>query len=89
MKWIVMVVLIASLFALLFVVIKKKLGFGWLTVFGTHMVLATLGLYLVNFSELMSAVYIPLNPVTIGTVTVLGLPGVALLYGLKLYLIGS
>ncbi|OAB43581.1 pro-sigmaK processing inhibitor BofA family protein [Paenibacillus glacialis] len=89
MKWIVMGVLILSLFALLFIVLKKKLGFGWLTVFGTHMVLATVGIYLVNFSGLITTVYIPLNPVTIGTVTVLGLPGVALLYGLKIYLISS
>ncbi|OAB47786.1 pro-sigmaK processing inhibitor BofA family protein [Paenibacillus antarcticus] len=89
MRWIAMGVLIVSLFAILFIVIKKKLGLGWLTVFGTHLVLATLGIYLVNYSGLMTSVYIPLNPITIGTVTVLGLPGVALLYGLKLYLIGS
>lgn len=89
MKWIVSGVLIVSLISLLYIVIKRRLGFGWLTVFGTHMVLATLGIYLVNFSGFMTAVYIPLNPVTIGTVTVLGLPGVVLLYGLKFFLIGS
>jgi inhibitor of the pro-sigma K processing machinery len=89
MEWVVMGVLIVSLFALTFIVIKKKLGFSWLTVFGTHMVLASLGIYVVNFSGLMTAVYIPLNPVTIGAVTILGLPGVALLYGLKVFIIGS
>ncbi|WP_438348237.1 pro-sigmaK processing inhibitor BofA family protein [Paenibacillus sp. FA6] len=89
MKWIVIGILIVSLCALTYIVIKKKLGFGWLTVFGTHMVLASLGIYLVNFSGLMTAVYIPLNPVTIGTVTILGLPGVALLYGLKIFIMKS
>ena len=89
MKWIVTGVLVISLFSLLYIVVKKRLGLGWLTVFGTHMVLATLGIYLVNFSGLMTAVYIPINPATIGTVMVLGLPGVALLYGLKIIVIGS
>lgn len=87
-KLIVMGVLCVSLLLLLFIVFKKKIGFGWLTVFGVHLVLAALGLYLVNFSGLMTEVYIPLNPATIGTVTVLGLPGVALLYGLKITLMG-
>lgn len=89
MTWFVIGVLVISLFSLLYIVLKKRLGLGWLTVFGTHMVLATLGIYLVNFSGLITAVYIPINPVTIGTVMVLGLPGVALLYSLKFMLIGS
>ncbi|MBE9917673.1 pro-sigmaK processing inhibitor BofA [Paenibacillus donghaensis] len=77
-----------SLLLLLMIVVRKKIGFGWLTAFGTHLVLAALGLYIVNFSGLIPEVYIPLNPTTVGTVTVLGLPGVALLYGLKLSLMG-
>lgn len=88
MRLAVMGVLLVSLMLLLFIVVRKKIGFGWLTVFGTHMVLAALGLYLVNFSGLLTEVYIPLNPTTVGTVMVLGLPGVALLYGLKVSLMG-
>ncbi|OZB90016.1 pro-sigmaK processing inhibitor BofA family protein [Paenibacillus sp. XY044] len=87
-KMLIWGVLGVSLFLLLFIVFKKKLGFGWLTMFGAHLVLAALGLYLVNYSGLLSEVYIPLNPATIGTVTVLGLPGVAMLYGLKITLMG-
>ncbi|MNI91366.1 SigmaK-factor processing regulatory protein BofA [compost metagenome] len=49
--------------------------------------LAALGIYVVNFSGLLTEVYIPLNPATIGTVLVLGLPGVVLLLGLKLTMI--
>ena len=82
-------VLVVSLCALTYIVIKKRLGFGWLTVFGTHMILASLGIYLVNFSGWITAVYIPINPVTIGTVTILGLPGVALLYALKIFIMKS
>ncbi|MWV47649.1 pro-sigmaK processing inhibitor BofA [Paenibacillus sp. HJL G12] len=88
MRLAVMGIMILCLFLLLFIVVRKKIGFGWLTVFGTHLVLAALGLYLVNFSGLIPEVYIPLNPTTIGTVTVLGLPGVALLYSLKISLMG-
>ncbi|MEC0242649.1 pro-sigmaK processing inhibitor BofA family protein [Paenibacillus dokdonensis] len=88
MRLAVMGVLLVSLLLLLFIVVRKKIGFGWLTVFGTHLVLAALGLYLVNFSGIMTEVYIPLNPTTVGTVMVLGLPGVALLYGLKISLMG-
>ncbi|GIP30736.1 hypothetical protein J23TS9_58660 [Paenibacillus sp. J23TS9] len=88
MRLAVMGVLLVSLLLILFIVVRKKIGFGWLTVFGTHLVLAALGLYLVNFSGLMTEVYIPLNPTTVGTVMVLGLPGVALLYGLKISLMG-
>ncbi|WP_136607635.1 pro-sigmaK processing inhibitor BofA family protein [Paenibacillus dokdonensis] len=88
MRLAVMGVLLVSLLLLLLIVVRKKIGFGWLTVFGTHLVLAALGLYLVNFSGFMTEVYIPLNPTTVGTVMVLGLPGVALLYGLKISLMG-
>ncbi|XMB26870.1 pro-sigmaK processing inhibitor BofA family protein [Paenibacillus sp. BR2-3] len=86
MKAAAMGVLIVSAILLIFIVIRKRLGWGWITLFGTHLVLAAVGLYLVNFSGLVSGVYIPLNPVTIGTVTLLGLPGVVMLLGLKITL---
>jgi inhibitor of the pro-sigma K processing machinery len=79
-------VLIVSAILLISIVIRKRLGWGWISLFGTHLVLAALGLYLVNFSGLISGVYVPLNPVTIGTVTLLGLPGVLMLLGLKITL---
>lgn len=79
-------VLSVSLLSLVLIVFRKKLGFGWLSLFGTHLILAALGIYIVNFSGLITDVYIPLNPATIGTVTILGLPGVAMLLGLKVIL---
>ncbi|WP_150275790.1 pro-sigmaK processing inhibitor BofA family protein [Paenibacillus tepidiphilus] len=81
-----LIILIVSGLLLLFVVLRKKLGFAWLTVFGTHLILAALGIYIVNFSGLLTDIYLPLNPATIGTVTVLGLPGVIMLIGLKISL---
>ncbi|MOA19058.1 SigmaK-factor processing regulatory protein BofA [compost metagenome] len=87
MKTILTVTLIISLFLLLYIWITRKLGFAWLTRLGLHVVLAALGIYIVNFSGLITEVYIPLNPITIGTVLILGLPGVVLLLGLKLSMI--
>ncbi|CQR51305.1 pro-sigmaK processing inhibitor BofA family protein [Paenibacillus riograndensis] len=79
-------VLVLSGLLLLLIVFKKKLGWAWLSLFGTHLLLAALGIYIVNFSGLLTDIYIPLNPATIGAVTVLGLPGVLMLMGLKLTL---
>ncbi|MFI2859167.1 pro-sigmaK processing inhibitor BofA family protein [Paenibacillus sp. JSM ZJ436] len=87
MKLIIAAVMVLSLTALLFIIFRKKLGFQWLTLFGTHLVLSALGVYVINFSGLISEVYIPLNPMTVGTVMMLGLPGVALLVALKLIVI--
>ncbi|WP_438269383.1 MULTISPECIES: pro-sigmaK processing inhibitor BofA family protein [Paenibacillus] len=83
---IAMGVLILSVILLGLVVFRKKLGFGWLSLFGVHLVLAALGIYVVNFSGLLTQVYLPLNPATIGAVTVLGLPGVVMLLGLRIIL---
>ncbi|WP_106769458.1 pro-sigmaK processing inhibitor BofA family protein [Paenibacillus faecalis] len=87
MKFIVAGVLFISLLLLVIIVFKKKLGLSWLTAFGAHLVLSAIVIYIVNFSGFSADTYIPLNPMTIGTVMVLGAPGVGLLLGLKLILI--
>ncbi|EFM09584.1 conserved hypothetical protein [Paenibacillus curdlanolyticus YK9] len=79
-------VLILSSIALLFVLIRTKLSFEWLRRFALHIVIASLGLYAINYSGLLSGWEIPLNPVTIGTVMVLGVPGIALIAGLRMTL---
>ncbi|WIV19357.1 MULTISPECIES: pro-sigmaK processing inhibitor BofA family protein [Paenibacillus] len=82
-------VLSVSLLLLLIIVFRKRLGLGWISSFGLHLVLASLGIYVINYSGLTGNMYIPINPTTIGTVTVLGLPGVGLLLGLKYSLFSS
>lgn len=69
--------------------LKKRLGIGWLVVFGAHMGLAAIALYVINYSGWITQVYIPINPVTMGAVTILGLPGIVLLLGLKIVLFGQ
>lgn len=49
LRMIAMGVLILSVILLGLVVFRKKLGFGWLSLFGVHLVLAALGIYVVNF----------------------------------------
>ncbi|WP_145053435.1 pro-sigmaK processing inhibitor BofA family protein [Paenibacillus xylanexedens] len=81
-------VLVVSLVALLVILFKKRIGLAWFTSFGIHLVLAAVGIYIVNYSGWITGAYIPLNPATIGTVSILGLPGVGLLLGLKISLFG-
>lgn len=86
LRTVAMGVLILSGLLLILIVFRKKLGWAWISVFGTHLILAAIGIYIVNFSGILADVHIPLNPTTIGAVTILGLPGVLMLLGLKLTL---
>jgi len=81
-------VLVVSLLGLIIILFRKRIGLSFFTSFGIHLVLAALGLYVVNYSGWITGTYIPLNPATIGTVSILGLPGVGLLLGLKISLFG-
>lgn len=83
MKVLWMSIFIASSVMLVAVVLRNKLSWGWLRAFTLHLVLAAALLYLLNYSELVPGMYIPLNPVTIGTVVTLGVPGIALIMGLQ------
>ena len=72
-----------SLAALLFVLVRHRVSWGGLNHFGLHVAAAALFLYLLNGSGLISGFHIPLNPSTIATVTLLGVPGIALILGLQ------
>ncbi|WP_433944976.1 pro-sigmaK processing inhibitor BofA family protein [Paenibacillus sp. SN-8-1] len=80
-------ILIVALLLIVYILITRKLGFAWLTRLGMHIVLAALAIYIVNFSGVMPELYVPLNPITMTTVLLLGLPGVALLVGIKLTIV--
>jgi inhibitor of the pro-sigma K processing machinery len=76
-------ILALSSAGLLYVLIKNRLPSGWFTRFGTHLVLAAMAIYALNFSGWITGWYIPLNPATIGAVALLGLPGIGLIAGLQ------
>ncbi|WP_028560266.1 pro-sigmaK processing inhibitor BofA family protein [Paenibacillus pinihumi] len=83
MKSVWLTLLIGSLALLVLVFIKSKLS--WLTVkrFFLHLVAAALLLYVLNFSGWISGFHIPLNPMTIAAVVILGVPGILLILALQ------
>jgi inhibitor of the pro-sigma K processing machinery len=83
MKTVWMVSLLASSLLLIVVVLRNRLSFRWLRRFALHLVAAALALYVLNYSGVISGFEVPLNPTTIGTVVLLGLPGIALVLGLQ------
>ncbi len=87
MKSVWLIALILSSIMLGAVILKRKLPKGWLTRFGAHLAVSAMAIYALNYSGWITGFYIPLNPVTIGVVTLLGLPGVALIAGLQLTLL--
>ncbi|MBD2871585.1 pro-sigmaK processing inhibitor BofA family protein [Paenibacillus arenilitoris] len=76
-------VFIVSSVLLVAVVLRNKLSWGWVRGFALHLILAAVLLYVLNYSGLVTGMYIPLNPITIGTVVALGVPGIALIMGLQ------
>lgn len=83
MKTIWLICLIVSSLFLIAVVFRQKLSWGWVKHFALQLVAAALALYLLNYSGIISGLEVPLNPVTIGTVVLLGVPGIALVLGLQ------
>lgn len=83
MKTFWLILLGASSIMLAVVLLKQKLPRGWLTRFGVHLGVSAMALYALNYSGWITGLYIPLNPATIGTVSLLGLPGIALIAGLQ------
>jgi inhibitor of the pro-sigma K processing machinery len=83
MKTLWLVLLVISAASLGVVLLRRNVPKGWLTRFGVHLVVTAMALYALNFSGWVTGWYVPLNPFTIGTVAMLGLPGIALVLGLQ------
>jgi inhibitor of the pro-sigma K processing machinery len=83
MKTLWLILLIVSGASLGVVLLRRNVPKGWLTRFGVHLVVTAMALYALNFSGWVTGWYVPLNPFTIGTVAMLGLPGIALVLGLQ------
>jgi inhibitor of the pro-sigma K processing machinery len=82
-----LVLLIASTASLGLVMLRRQAHRGWVMRLGVHLVVAALAIYALNFSGWVTGWYVPLNPATIGTVAVLGVPGIALVLGLQYMLV--
>ncbi|MFD2117541.1 pro-sigmaK processing inhibitor BofA family protein [Paenibacillus yanchengensis] len=87
MKLIWTILLVASLVALLFLWIKHKLSWSWFWKLSLQVVVAAVAIYIINVWQVIPQITIPINPVTIVTLVVLGIPGAMLLAGLQLFIV--
>lgn len=87
MKIVWLSVLIVSSLLLIGILLRNKLSWGWLKGFALHMVIAAGLLYLVNELAIVEGLHIPLNPITISTAVVLGVPGVLMMAGVQLFIV--
>ncbi|AJY75012.1 pro-sigmaK processing inhibitor BofA family protein [Paenibacillus beijingensis] len=83
MKWVWSAMLAVSSLLLIAIVVRQRISWAWFSRFALHLTAAAVVLYLLNSLSVIPGVQIPLNPTTIGTVVVLGIPGVALIAGLQ------
>ncbi|MFD0713160.1 pro-sigmaK processing inhibitor BofA family protein [Paenibacillus sp. GCM10027626] len=79
--------LVISTLLLTVVLYRQRASRLWIKHFALQLIGVVLGIYLLNFSGIISGFEIPLNPLTIGTVILLGLPGMGLIIGLQLVLV--
>lgn len=87
LKYTVWGVLIFSSLMLLLIVFRNRGAGRLLSALGLNIVVAAFLLYTLNLFSAYTQFELPMNTATIGTVTVLGIPGILLLAGLKLVLL--
>ncbi|MDQ0918151.1 inhibitor of the pro-sigma K processing machinery [Paenibacillus sp. V4I5] len=87
LKYVIWGVLIFSSLMLVFLIFRSRGGARVLSALGLNVVVAAFLLYTLNLLSTYTQFELPINTVTLGTVTVLGIPGVLLLVGLKLTLL--
>ncbi|OXM14713.1 pro-sigmaK processing inhibitor BofA family protein [Paenibacillus herberti] len=83
MKWIWLSMLSLSSILLVITLVRSRMSWSWFSRFALHLTAAAVGIYLLNGTGLLPGSEIPLNPATISTAVVLGLPGVAVLAGIQ------
>lgn len=87
MKWMMIGLLIVSAAALLLVLLRQRVAWRGISNFLLHGTAAFVLLYIVNTTGLAADVYVPVNPVTLSTVGLLGAPGLAAIIFLKMVMI--
>lgn len=80
-----LIIFVGSLTALFFIVFKIRLR--WLRVTFINIALAAVVLFAMNQTGLFGSYALPINAFTVGTIGLLGLPGIALLFTLKIFLL--
>ncbi|MEK8130814.1 pro-sigmaK processing inhibitor BofA family protein [Paenibacillus filicis] len=81
-------VLIASGGLLGILVLRSRAAFQWIGMLMLQVVFSSILLYVINLFSPYTHLELPLNAATIGTVSVLGMPGLAAITALKLWVVG-
>lgn len=87
LKYAIWGVLIFSSLLLLLIAFRSQGGGRLLASLGLNVVIAAFLLYSLNVLSAYTHVELPINTATIGTATLLGVPGILLLLGVKLTLL--
>ncbi|UHA75231.1 pro-sigmaK processing inhibitor BofA family protein [Paenibacillus sp. 481] len=87
MKTMWLIMLFVSALGLLVLLFRDRIARRGVINFALHGIVAFVLLYIVNVTGWLDGIYIPTNPITLTTVGVLGVPGLASLVFLKMYLI--
>ncbi|GIQ71319.1 hypothetical protein XYCOK13_41430 [Xylanibacillus composti] len=80
-------VLVVSMLALFILVLKKRSSGRLLGYAVFHALAAAVALYLLNTTQMLGDLTIPINPVSVMVMAVLGVPGLILLIALKVAVI--
>ncbi|WP_245856177.1 pro-sigmaK processing inhibitor BofA family protein [Paenibacillus rigui] len=76
-----------STLLLVFTLFRHRFAFHWLGYLCLNVALASFLLYALNLFLPYTNVEVPINATTVGTVSVLGLPGLLMLVALKLWVV--
>lgn len=80
-------ILIVSGLLLVITLFRHKHTFQWIGYLCLHIAFAAFLLYVVNLLGPYTRLEVPLNLATVGTVSVLGVPGLMMLIALKLWVV--
>lgn len=87
MSYVLWGVLLVSALLLIITLLRNPFAFRWIGSLCLHAAFASFLLYILNLFSSYTHVELPLNAATIGTVSVLGIPGLAVLAALKLWVV--
>ncbi|WP_091173998.1 pro-sigmaK processing inhibitor BofA family protein [Paenibacillus sp. 1_12] len=80
-------ILSISVILLMIILFRYRQAFQWLGYLCFNVALAAFLLYIVNLLEAYTQLEVPINPLTVGTISVLGIPGLVMLIALKLWIV--
>lgn len=83
MQYVFITLLIGSLLLLAVILSRAKLSPRWFTYAGLNVAASAVILYIIDVTRIIPHLYIPINLVTVITISALGLPGIMLVTALK------